>query len=85
MAGFAKILRELEKQRKAAEGEVDRVVRAIVALGKLAGKRRRGRRPGRPRKRRMSAATRRKMAAAARRRWAKIKARKGSKQASPAA
>lgn len=76
MAGFAKIFKELEKQRKAAEAELERIDRAIAALGVLAGHRRRGRPPGR-RRRRMSVATRKKMAAAARRRWARLKAKKG--------
>jgi len=75
MAGFAKIFKELEKERKAAEAELVRIDRAIAALSVLAGRRRRGRPPGR-RRRRMSVATRKKMAAAARRRWAKTKAGK---------
>ena len=75
MAGFAKIFKELEKQRKAAEADLERIDRAIAALGVLAGRRRRGRPPGR-RRRSMSLATRKKMAVAARKRWARLKAKK---------
>jgi len=77
MADFKRILRDLERQKAAAEAELEKINRAITALSEVAGAgRRRGRRPGR----KMNAATRAKMKAAQQKRRA---AEKKEKKAAP--
>lgn len=81
MPRFAKIVRELKKQREGAQAQVDKLGRAIQALSEIGG-RSPGRRPGlrelRPR-RHMSAAGRKRIADAQRKRWARVRAEKAAK------
>lgn len=69
MARLGQILRMLRNQRAAAEAEVDKLDRAIEALGEVGGKA-----PGRQGgARHMSAAARKRIAAAQRARWARVR------------
>jgi hypothetical protein len=78
MSTIARMLKELEKQKKKMESELNGINQAIAALGgltqgeRIRGKRRRGRPVGR--KRTVSKATRQKMIAAQQRRRSKEKA-----------
>jgi len=69
MATLQRIFKELKKEKKRAQKEVERLEEAIAAFGKLVGKRtQRARRT-------LSAAARKRIAAAQRARWAKLKER----------
>lgn len=75
MASLIQILRTLRNERAAAQSTVDRLDRAIEALGELGGKAP-GRRGG-PRD--MSKAARKRIADAQRARWARIGAEKAGR------
>jgi hypothetical protein len=67
VANLKQVFKELEKEKKRAQTELERLEEAIFAFGKLFGKR--ATKVGRT----MSAAARKKIAAAQRARWAKLK------------
>jgi hypothetical protein len=80
MANFRAVLSQLQEERSRAQGEVQRLDKAIEVLQGLGGngRRRGGRRPvitRRPR-RRMSKAARNRIAAEQKARWAKLKAKR---------
>ena len=78
MSTFARVLSELQSERKRAENELNRIDNAITALRGLAG----GRGPARNHttssrgRRQLSAAARRRISMAQKARWAKYKAMK---------
>ena len=79
MSTFARVLSDLQSERKRAENELNRIDNAISALRGLAGGRSAGRnhstRAARGR-RQLSAAARRRISMAQKARWAKYKAMK---------
>ncbi|HET7442426.1 MAG TPA: hypothetical protein VFJ47_14075 [Terriglobales bacterium] len=85
MANFARVLTELQSQRKRAENELNRIDSAISALRGLAGGRGAGRnhtaRAFGTGRRRLSAAARRRISMAQKARWAKYKQQQMKKAA----
>ncbi len=83
MANLAEMVKNLREERSRTAKQLRRLSKAIVVVGKLAGRKglelvqTRSRRP----RRKLSAAARRKIAAAQRARWAKWKARQEKKAA----
>ena len=67
MANLRQVFKQLEKEKKRAQRELEHLEEAISAFGKLFGKR--ATKAGR----KLSAAARKKIAAAQRARWAKLK------------
>lgn len=86
MANLARVLTELQSQRKRAENELNRIDNAISALRGLAGGRGAGRNHtarafGTGRRRQLSAAARRRISMAQKARWAKYKQQQMKKAA----
>jgi hypothetical protein len=76
---LTRAVRQLQKEEKRLQAQLEQVSNALQVLNHLFGKRRRrrsanGRR--KPRRPKFSQATRNRMAAAQRARWAKLKARR---------
>jgi len=69
MTNLRHVLKQLKKEKKRAQAEVERLEDALAAFGKLVGKR------AAKAKRTLSAAARKRIAAAQRARWAKLKGR----------
>jgi hypothetical protein len=69
VAYLKQVFKELEKEKKRAQKELESLEEAILAFGKLFGKR--ATKTGRT----LSASARKKIAAAQRARWAKLKRR----------
>ena len=79
MLNLAQVIKGLQAERTRAQKEVDRLEKAITALGKLDGnpERRAQRKTGKRRK--LTAAARKRISQAQRARWAKIRQQKVSK------
>jgi len=80
MVNLAQVIKGLRAERSRAQKEVDRLEKAIAALGKLDGN------PGRQaqrnemgKRRKLSAAARKRISRAQRARWAKIRQQKVTK------
>ena len=80
MVNLAQVIKGLRVERSRAQKEVDRLEKAIVALGKLNGHPGRQAQRNETRKRRtLTAAARKRISRAQRARWAKIRQRKATK------
>ena len=80
MPNLTGVIRQLQKERDRAQGQMERLNAALAALGGLGnqGRKAKGRREPQTR-RPMSAAARKRIAAAQRARWAKWKAARRNK------
>ena len=80
MVNLRQVIKHLRAERGRAQKEVDRLEKAIAALGKLDGNAaRQAQRNDTGKRRKLTAAARRRIAAAQRARWAKIRQQKASK------
>ena len=77
MLNLVQVLKGLRAQRSRAQKEVDRLDKAIAALGKLNGNAgRQTRRNGTGKRRRLSSAARKRISQAQKARWAKLRMQK---------
>ena len=77
MLNLGQVLKGLRAQRSRAQKEVDRLEKAIAALGRLNGNAgRRAGRNGAGKRRRLSSAARRRISQAQKARWAKLRMQK---------